>query len=96
MTKPSGIGAWFGPERKRAWREKAGLARQFAPLFLQKPPPPPEEVRTMDASHVDVHLVIGLAAVAVLAIVAVTALAPRARVAAPLILVALQKAKLLD
>ena len=43
----------------------------------------------MDASHVDVHLVIGLAAVAVLAIVAVTALAPRARVAAPLILVAL-------
>ena len=37
--------------REVSWREKAGLARQFAPLFLQKPPPPPEEVRTKGMKH---------------------------------------------
>lgn len=37
--------------REVSWREKAALARQFAPLFLQKPPTPPEEVRTKGMKH---------------------------------------------
>jgi len=37
--------------RDVSWREKAALARNFAPLFLRKPPPPPEEVHKNGMKH---------------------------------------------
>lgn len=37
--------------RDVSWRDKATIAKQFAPFYLRKPPPPPEEVRVNGGRH---------------------------------------------
>lgn len=37
--------------RDISWRDRLRIAREFAPLYLHKPPPPPEEIQVNGARH---------------------------------------------